>query len=119
MLTLTNKDLKELKVAALGDRKILLREIEFLKLIFKRQCIGYSIAKLYHRELTLKLVRELEKKKNLAGLQQEKILEEDAAGTSSSSESDMDMAMKEAKKAKMKKKSAQAKMNMKSTYGLI
>lgn len=56
---MNNNDLKELHVAALGDRKILLREIDFLKLIFKSQCIGDPISKLYHREVNLKLVRDL------------------------------------------------------------
>lgn len=64
MFCLNNNDLKELHVAALGDRKILLREIDFLKLIFKSQCIGDPISKLFHREVNLKLVRDLEKKRS-------------------------------------------------------
>jgi hypothetical protein len=62
LLCLSNNDLKELHVVALGDRKILNREIDFLKLIFKSQCIGDPISKLYHCEVNLKLVRELDKK---------------------------------------------------------
>ena len=59
LLVLRNDDLKNLNVGALGDRRILQREIEFLKLIMKSQCLGDSISKFYEHEVTLDLVREL------------------------------------------------------------
>jgi len=53
LLVLYNEDLKELGVSALGDRRILLREIEFLRLVFKYQCVNDPIVEYSHKELTL------------------------------------------------------------------
>lgn len=59
LLVLNNEDLKELGVGALGDRRILLREIEFLKLVFKSQCMKEPIAEYIDRHLSLSLVRKI------------------------------------------------------------
>ena len=88
-----------------------------MKLIFKGQCIGDSISKLYHREVTLKLVRALEKKKNQINAQQ-KMLQEEVLETSSSSDSEVDIDIKEARRLK-KNNSNKAKMNMQSIFSLI
>lgn len=88
MLRITNSDLKELHVAALGDRKILNREIDFLKLIFKSQCIGDPISKLFHRDVTFKLVRDLEKKMMEESVSEGKTIQETANDPESSTSSD-------------------------------
>jgi hypothetical protein len=53
LLVLYNEDLKELGVGALGDRRILLREIEFLRLVFKSQCVNEPIVQYSHKDITL------------------------------------------------------------------
>lgn len=50
---LENDDLKELGVNALGDRRILQREIEFLRMIFKSQCVKEPIAEFTKKHLTI------------------------------------------------------------------
>lgn len=112
LLTLTNSDLKELNVAALGDRKILQREIEFLRLIFKSQCIGDPISKFYHREVTLKLVRELEKKKSHNQSKMERLASRTSSSSSSSS-SDEREEIKRKKSKNGKKKTMQCKQDHK------
>ena len=54
-------------------------------MIFKSQCIGDPISKLRHREVTVKLVKDLEKKKLEIKAQGEKIMEDIAISSSSSS----------------------------------
>jgi hypothetical protein len=57
LLVLENEDLKELGVTALGDRRILQREIEFLRMIFKSQCSKEPIAEFAKKHLTIELVK--------------------------------------------------------------
>ena len=63
LLVLTNSDLKELRVNALGDRRILMREIELLRIIFKSQCMNEPIVQYSNRELTIDLVKDLSEAK--------------------------------------------------------
>jgi hypothetical protein len=44
----------------LGDRRILLREIELLRLIFKSQCLSDPIVQYANQELTIELIKEIE-----------------------------------------------------------
>lgn len=54
---LGNEDLKELRVNALGDRRILMREIELLRIIFKNQCLKEQILQYSQKDLNINLVR--------------------------------------------------------------
>jgi len=59
-LFLANEDLKELGISALGDRRIMEREIGFLKLIFKSQCLGDTISKLRNKKLTFDVIEKIQ-----------------------------------------------------------
>jgi hypothetical protein len=50
-------------VNALGDRRILQREIEFLRMIFKSQCAKEPIAEFTKKHLTIDLVKDIQQMK--------------------------------------------------------
>ncbi len=60
LLFMANEDLKELGITALGDRRIMEREIGFLKLIFKSQCLGDTISKLRNKKLTFDVIEKIQ-----------------------------------------------------------
>ena len=96
---LENEDLKELGVNALGDRRILQREIEFLRMIFKSQCIKEPIAEFAKKHLTIELVRDIQQRKQKE--EKKEVREEVELMSSSSSSSSNDSKKKRIRKERI------------------